>query len=91
MEAETKKDYLVDCVMQSGELDESGYHFKSNELYCVEVVKHNVPHSEFLRWINSDERWNKQRALEEKARERWGEEFWMHYEVCCFCTLPAKD
>ena len=91
MAAETKKDFLVDCVIQSGELDESGYRFKDNEWYCVEVVKHNVLHSEFLQWLNSDERWNKQRGLEAKAIERWGKEYWKHYEVCCFCTLPTKD
>lgn len=91
MTAETKKDFLVDCVIQSGEPDESGYRFKDNELYCVEVVKHNVLHSEFMQWINSAERWDKQCALEAKAMERWGAEYWKHYKVCCFCTPSAKD
>lgn len=91
MAVETKKDFLVDCVIQSGELDESGHRFKDNELYCVEVVKHNVLYSEFLQWLNSAERWNKQLALEAKAMERWGEDHWMHYRVCCFCTTPSKN
>ena len=86
-----KEDFLVDCVVQAGELDKSGYHFKDNDLYHVEVVKHNVPHSEFMRWIHSTERWNKQRELEAKAIERWGEHWGLHYEVCCFCTSPHKD
>lgn len=86
-----KDDFRVDIIINAGELDESGYHFKDNDLKYHEVVKHNVLHSEFLQWLNSDERWNKQRALEAKARERLGREYWMHYEVCCFCTTAAKD
>lgn len=86
-----KEDFLVDCVIQAGELDESGYHFKKNDLYVVEVAKHNVPYSEFSKWIISDERFKRQRELEAKAKERFGEEYWMKYEVCCFCTSPHKD
>lgn len=91
MAVETKKDFLVDCVIQAGELDESGYHFKKNDLYVVEVAKHNVPYSEFRKWIISDERFKRESELEAKAKEHWGKEYWKHYEVCCFCTTPAKD
>ena len=86
-----KEDFLVDCVIQAGELDESGYRFKKNDLYVVEVAKHNVHYSEFKKWIISDEKFKRQRELEAKAKERFGEEYWMKYQVCCFCTSPSKD
>lgn len=86
-----KDDFLVDIIINAGELNESGYNFKDNDLKHHEVVKHNVLYSEFRDWLLSDDRFKRENALKDKARERWGKEWWMHYEVCCFCTTAAKD
>ena len=88
----TKEDFLVDCMITAGELDPNWHgHFLDNDLHVVEVAKHNVPYSEFSRWIVSDERFKRQRELEAKAKERFGDGYWTKYEVCCFCTTPSKD
>ena len=89
--AGNQEDFLVDCVITAGELDESGYRFKNNDLNVFETVKHNVPYSEFVRWISSPERFRRERELYAKAKERFGETSWMKYEVCCFCTSPSED
>lgn len=82
-----KEDFLVDCMITAGELDESGYHFFDNGLKVVEVAKSNVPYSEFLRWQYSDECWNRLKELEDIGREHFGKDYWMKYRVCHFCTL----
>jgi len=89
--AENQKDFLVDCVITAGELDDGGYRFKDNDLNVFETVKHNVPYSEFERRISSPERFSRERELYAKAKERFGETYWIKYEVCCFCTSPSKE
>lgn len=89
--AQQNEDYLVDCVIQAGELDRSGYTFVDNDLYIVEVAKHNVPYSKFQEWMQSNERWNRVRELEKIGEDQFGKDYWMKYEVCCFCTSPHKD
>ena len=87
-----KEDFLVDCVITAGELDPKWYgHFLNNDLLVHEVVKHNVPYSKFLEWSNSIECLNRIRELEEIGRKRFGEDHWMKYRVCHFCTSPHKD
>ena len=85
------KDFMVDCMITAGELDKSGYCFVDNDLKVSKVVHHNVPYSKFLEWDKSDECWQLIRALERKGRERFGDDYWMKYRVCHFCTLPHKN
>lgn len=86
-----KEDFLVDCIITAGELDESGYMFLDNDLKVHEIVKHNVPYSEFLRWSNSIECLNRIMELERIGREKLGDEYYMKYTVCHYCTSPEKD
>ena len=88
---ETNKDFMVDCMITAGELDKSGYRFLDNDLKVVEVAKHNVPYSEFLEWIDSEECRKRIRELEQIGRDRFCEDYWMKYRVCHFCTSPSKD
>ena len=87
-----KEDFMVDCVITAGELDPEWYgHFLDNDLHVHEVVKHNVPYSEFLEWSGSCECIKRIQELEEIGRKRFGEDYWMKYSVCHFCTAPHKD
>ena len=89
---EQKEDFMVDCIITAGELDPDWYgHFLDNDLRHFEVAKHNVPYSHYKAWMDSPERWKRVQELERIGRERLGEEYWMKYEVCCFCTSPHKD
>ena len=85
------KDYNVDCIIQAGELDKSGYHYIKNDLYVCEVAKHNVKYSEFMEWLASSDRFKREQELYKKAKERFGDDYWMKYRVCAFCTLPSKE
>ena len=87
-----KEDHLVDCVITAGELEQNLYgHFLDNELHVVEVAKHNVPYSQFKEWMDSPELWKRVQELEQIGKDRFGEDYWMKYKVCCFCTSPHKD
>ena len=86
-----KDDHRVDCIFQAGELDKSGYSFLDNDLKVFEVAKHNVPYSEFKKWKESPEFWKRKQELEDIGRKRFGEDYWMKYRVCHFCTSPFKD
>lgn len=87
-----KEDFLVDCVITAGENDPNWYgHYLKNNLFVAEVVKHNVPYSEFLAWSGSCECMKRIRELEEIGRKRFGEDYRMKYSVCCYCTTPHKD
>ena len=87
-----KEDYLVDCIITAGELDPNRYgHFLDNDLLVKEVVMHNVPYSRFLEWSGSYECMKRIRELEEIGRNRFGEDHWIKYSVCHFCTSPHKD
>jgi len=81
-----KEDFLVDCMISAGELDESGYKFLDNDLRVLEVARHNVPYSEFEEWEVSPEFRKRMRELERIGRERFGQDYWMKYHVCHFCT-----
>ena len=88
----TNKDFMVDCVITAGELDPNWYgHYIDNELKVVEIVKHNVPYSEFLNWSESEECWKRIKELEQIGKDKFGEDYWMKYSVCHFCTTPSKD
>ena len=86
-----RKDFNVNCVIQAGELDKSGYRYIKNDLYLCEVVKHNVKYSEFLEWVASSDRLKREQELYRKAKERFGDDYLMKYMVCAFCTLPSKE
>ena len=86
------KDFMVDCMITAGELDPNWYgHFLNNDLRVSEVAKHNVPYSEFLEWKYSAECLNRLQELEEIGRKRFGDDYWLKYKVCYFCTSPHKD
>ena len=86
------EDFLVDCVIVAGELDPNWYgHYLDNDLYVTEIVQHTVPYSEFLKWSGSSECMKRIRDLEDVGRERFGDDHWMRYSVCHFCTSPSKD
>ena len=86
-----KEDFLVDCMITAGELDKTGHYFLDNDLKVTEVAKHNIPYSKFNEWMISPERWKRVRELEQIGKDRFGEDWWMKYEVCSFCTSPHKD
>lgn len=87
-----KDDFLVDCIITAGESDPDHYgKWLDNDLRYHEVARHNVPYSQFMEWMNSPERWKRVRELEQIGKDRFGEDWWMKYEVCCFCTSPHKD
>ena len=89
---EKKADFLVDCMITAGESDPNWYgHWLDNDLRHYEIVKHNVPYSEFLKWMESPERWQRVKELEQIGKDRFGKDWWMKYQVCCFCTSPHKD
>lgn len=86
-----KEDYLVDCMITAGELDLNWHgHYLDNELHVCEVAKHNVPYSKFLEWSNSSECQKRVQELEEIGRKKFGDDYWMKYRVCHFCTSPHK-
>lgn len=87
-----KEDFLVDCVITAGESDPNWYgHWLDNDLKHFEVAKHNVPYSQYKEWMTSPERWKRVRELEQIGKDRFGKDWWMKYQVCCFCTTPSKD
>lgn len=87
-----KEDFLVDCVITAGEFDPKWRgHFLDNELHVHEVAKHNVPYSKFLEWSGSYECQKRIQELEEIGRKKFGNDYWMKYRVCHFCTSPHKD
>lgn len=87
-----KEDFLVDCMITAGELDPDRYgHFLDNDLRHREVAKHNIPYSQFNEWMNSPEHWKQVQELEQIGKDRFGNDYWMKYKVCCFCTTPSKD
>lgn len=86
-----KEDFLVDFIVTAGELTDDGYNFKDNDLKFKKVLKHSIPYSKYEEVLLSSERWLLQKELEAKARERFGEEYWMKYQVCVFCTTASKD
>jgi len=89
---EIDKNFMVNCVITAGEDDPNRYgKWLDNDLRHFEIVKHNVPYSEFLEWMNSVERWNRVRELEKIAEEKLGKDYWTKYNVCCFCTIASKD
>ena len=89
---EQNEDFIVDCIITAGESDPDHYgKWLDNDLRYHEVAKHNVPYSEFLRWMDSTERWERVKALEKIGRDRLGKDYWMKYRVCCFCTSPSED
>ena len=89
---ETNKDFMVDCVITAGELDPNRRgHYIDNELRVLEIVKHTVPYSEFLNWSVSEECWKRIKELEQIGRDKFGEDYWIKYSVCHFCTLTSKD
>lgn len=88
---EQKEDFMVDCVIMAGELDPNWYgHYLKNDLFVTEVAKHNVPYSKFLEWSGSCECMQRIRELEEIGRKRFGDDYWMKYEVCHFCTSSSS-
>ena len=89
--ANQNEDFLVDCMISAGELDDSGYHFLDNDLKVLEVALHNVPYSRFKEWELSPEFWSRKQELERIGRQRFGADYWMKYRVCHFCTSPHKD
>ena len=55
---EQKEDFMVDCIITAGESDPKHYgKWLDNDLRHYEVAKHNVPYSEFKKWMLSNERW----------------------------------
>ena len=86
-----KDDFLVDAVISAGELSESGYTYLDNELRVVEVAKHNIPYSEFLKWRQSDACRKRMVDLVCVGKRRFGVDSYLKYKVDCFCTLPHKD
>lgn len=86
-----KEDFLIDFIVSAGELTDDGFHFKDNDLRFKKVLKHSIPYSKFEDALLSSERWRIQKELEAKARERFGVEYWMKYQVCFFCTSAAED
>ena len=88
----TNKDFMVDCIISAGELDqERRGRYLYNELKVFEIVKHNVPYSEFLNWSGSEECWKRVKELEQIGKDKFGEDHWRKYSVCYFCTTPSKD
>ena len=83
-----KEDFLVDCIISAGEIDETGRKFLDNELRVHEIAKHNVPYTEFLKW-NTSECLDRVMELERIGREKLGDEYYMKYMVCHYCTIPS--
>ena len=87
-----KEDFMVDCIITAGESDPDHYgKWLDNDLRHYEVAKHNVPYSEYQRWMCSTERWERVKSLEKIGQDRLGKDYWMKYWVCCFCTSPSED
>ena len=88
---ETNDDFMVNCVISAGELDPKWRgHYLNNELRVFEIVKHNVPYSEFLNWSRSEECWKRIKELEQIGRDKFGEDYCVRYSVCHFCTTPSS-
>ena len=82
---------LYDCIIQAGELDESGYHYLDNDLYLVETAKHNVTLAEVNQWLGSPECMKRIHELEDMAAERFGEHFHAKYSANYFFCSADKD
>ena len=83
-----KDDFLVDCMITAGESDPDHYgKWLDNNLRHCEVAKSNIPYSQFLDWANSKECLKRVMELEKIGRDKLGEDYWMRYSVCCFCTM----
>ena len=83
------EDFLVDCVITAGELDNSGHKFLDNDLKVKVVALHNVPYSRFKEWEASPGLHSRIKELEQIGRQRFKADYWMKYRVCYFCTLPT--
>ena len=88
---DSREDFLVDVIMTAGELTDDGYHFKDNDLKFKKVIKHNVPYSKFKDVLLSPERWRLEKEQKERARKRFGDEYWMKHCVCVFYTTATKE
>ena len=83
--------FLYNCVIQAGELDPNWYgKYLDNDLYVVEVVKHNVTRAEVDEWLGSLECMKRVRELENIGRKKFGPDYWMKYSVNYFCTSASK-
>ena len=84
-------DFRVDIMITAGELDESGHRYLDNDMRVVEVVKHNVPYSEFREWCGSAEWKARIQELQRIGEDRFGQDHWLKYDISYFCTTPHKD
>lgn len=82
-----KKDFRVDCVISAGVLDKKGHMFLEDENRVYEVVRHNVPYSEFEKWLDSAECRERLQKLRDEGRKRFG----FRYCVNAYCTDPQTD
>ena len=81
------KEELFDCIISAGELDDSGNLFLDNDLRVLETAKRGVTYIQFKEWELSPEYWKRKRELERIGRARFGEQYWMKYQVCHYCTV----
>ena len=80
---------LCDCVISYGELDSEWYGKYKN--HKIEIVKHNVTEQEAKDWYGSIECLKRVQELEKLGREKFGDDYWMKWNVSYFWTLAHKD
>ena len=85
------KEPLFDCIITCGERDPKWYgHYKEGTV-IREVVKHNVSLEEAQEWHGSAECIKRVQELVTIAREKFGEDLWMKWDVNFFLTIAAKE
>ena len=76
---------LCDCVISYGELDPERHgKYKTSQR---EIVKHNVTEQEAKDWYGSIECIKRVLELEKLGREKFGEDYWMKWNVSYFWTI----
>jgi hypothetical protein len=77
-----------DCIISAGERDPNRYgKYLDNEMRVKEVVKHNVTQEEVDKWLQSTDRIERLKELEEIGRKKFGRDYWMKYSVNYYYTI----
>ena len=82
---------LFDCMITCGERDPNCYGHYKKGTDISEVVKHNVSLEEAQEWHGSAECIKRVQELVTIAREKFGEDLWLKWDVNFLLTIAAKE
>ena len=82
---------LFDCIITCGERDPNWYGNYKKGTVIQEVVKHNVSFEEAQEWHGSAECIKRVQELVTIAREKFGKDLWLKWDVNFFWTMASED